>query len=58
MTMILLRAGLGLDPSALSRLSMTVLRLAIIPCTLEVIIIAVSAHYLLNFPWLWGFLLG
>ncbi|XP_034251422.1 sodium/hydrogen exchanger 9B1-like [Thrips palmi] len=58
MTMILLRAGLGLDPSALCRLSTVVLRLAIIPCTLEAIAIAVASHYFLNFPWLWGFLLG
>lgn len=58
MTMILLRAGLGLDASALCRLSMVVSRLAIIPCTLEAITIAVASHYLLNFPWLWGFLLG
>lgn len=58
MTMILLRAGLGLDPTALRRLSMVVLRLAIIPCTLEAIVIAVASHYFLNFPWLWGFLLG
>lgn len=58
MTMILLRAGLGLDAVALRRLSMVVLRLAIIPCSVEAITVAIVSHYILDFPWQWGFLLG
>lgn len=58
MTVILLRAGLGLDASALRRLSMVVLRVATFPCLVEAIIVAILSHFLLNFPWQWGFLLG
>lgn len=58
MTMILIRAGLGLDASALLRLSMVVVRLSLIPCTIEAATVAVMSHFLLNFPWQWGFLLG
>ncbi|KAK3911082.1 Sodium/hydrogen exchanger 9B2 [Frankliniella fusca] len=58
MTMILIRAGLGLDASALLRLSMVVVRLSVIPCTVEATTVAIMSHFLLNFPWHWGFLLG
>lgn len=58
MTMILLRAGLGLNASALRRLSMVVLRVAVIPCSAEAVTVALVSHYLLDFPWQWGFLLG
>jgi NhaP-type Na+/H+ or K+/H+ antiporter len=58
LVVILLRAGLELDPSALKQLGMLVLRLAIGPAVIEAIAVAIFTHYLLGLPWIWGFLLG
>lgn len=58
LTVILIRAGLGLDPVTLKKLSFTVLRLAASPCMIECIAEAIAAHYLLGLPWEWGFMLG
>jgi len=58
LTVILLRAGLGLDPIALRKLSAMVFRLAFSPCLAETVIVAVVSHLLLGFPWQWGFMLG
>lgn len=55
---ILLRAGLGLDPVALRKLSLTVFRVALIPCLFEVAANAVAARLLLDMPWDWAFMLG
>ncbi|PSN35039.1 Sodium/hydrogen exchanger 9B2 [Blattella germanica] len=58
LVIILIRAGLGLDPVALKRLSGMVMRLAIIPSIVEVSATAVMAYFFLDLPWIWGFLLG
>ncbi|XP_076036682.1 sodium/hydrogen exchanger 9B2-like isoform X2 [Oratosquilla oratoria] len=58
LVVILLRAGLGLDPHALRQLSFMVLRLAFSPCLVETVTVAVTTHFLLGFPWQWGFMLG
>ncbi|PSN36209.1 hypothetical protein C0J52_07302 [Blattella germanica] len=58
LAVILIRAGVGLDPVALKRLGAMVLKLTIIPALIEAIVVAVMSHYLLNLPWMWGFLLG
>lgn len=58
LVVILLRAGLELDPSALKRLGTMVLRLAIGPAVVEAVAVAVFAYFLLDLPWIWGFLLG
>jgi len=58
LTIILIRAGLGLDPAALRKLSFAVVRLAFSPCLAECIAEAIAAHFLLGFPWIWGFMLG
>lgn len=58
LVIILLRAGLGLDPAALKKLSGACFRLAFTPCTIECITVAITSHFLLGFPWLWGFILG
>lgn len=55
---ILLKAGLGLDASALKKLSFVVARLAFTPCLAETVGAAVAAHFLMGLPWLWGLLLG
>jgi len=58
LAVILLRAGLGLDPAALRSLSAAVFRLAFLPCLAETAVVAVVARLLLGLPWLWGALLG
>ncbi|XP_071552280.1 sodium/hydrogen exchanger 9B2-like isoform X2 [Panulirus ornatus] len=58
LVVILLRAGLGLDPAALKELSFMVIRLAFSPCIIETIVVAVVTNLLLDFPWLWGLMLG
>ncbi|XP_035519655.1 sodium/hydrogen exchanger 9B2-like [Morone saxatilis] len=58
LAIILTRAGLGLDPSALRRLKAVCVRLAIGPCVVEACIVAVVSHFLLGLPWVWGFILG
>jgi len=58
LAVILLRAGLGLDPAALRKLSMMVFRLAFCPCLVETLVVAVASYFLLGLPWKWGFMLG
>lgn len=58
LTVILIRAGLGLDPHALRRLSWAVLRLAFSPCLAECLAEAVAAHLLLGMPFVWSIMLG
>ncbi|GFR84753.1 mitochondrial sodium/hydrogen exchanger 9B2-like [Elysia marginata] len=58
LTVILTRAGLGLDPVALKRLSLLVLRLAFLPSLAEVVVDGVAARLILGFPWTWSFLLA
>lgn len=55
---ILIRAGLGLDPEALKKLNWVVLRLAFLPCSVETVSAAVVSHFVLDLPWLWSFMLG
>ncbi|KAK6322966.1 hypothetical protein J4Q44_G00053050 [Coregonus suidteri] len=58
LAIILTRAGLGLDPSALRRLKAVCVRLAVGPCTVEASTVAVISHFLMGLPWVWGFILG
>ncbi|OWA52319.1 Mitochondrial sodium/hydrogen exchanger 9B2 [Hypsibius exemplaris] len=58
LTVILTRAGLGLDSRALRKLSKSVLLLAFLPCAAEAGIVGLAAYFILSFPWLWAFLLG
>lgn len=58
LSVILIKAGLGLDPVALLKLSFVVIRLTVCPCLAEAVGAAVISHFLLGYPWLWGLLLG
>lgn len=58
LTVILIRAGLGLDPEALKNLSFAVVRLAFSPCLVEAISYAIFSHILLDLPVIWGLILG
>lgn len=58
LVIILTRAGLDLDPTALKRLKVTVPKLGLIPWVVEATVVAALTKYLLDLPWVWGFLLG
>uniref|UniRef100_A0A8C8RLV3 Cation/H+ exchanger transmembrane domain-containing protein n=1 Tax=Pelusios castaneus TaxID=367368 RepID=A0A8C8RLV3_9SAUR len=58
LSIILIRAGLGLDPKALKKLKAVCLRLSFGPCLTETCTAAVLAHLLMHLPWQWGFILG
>lgn len=55
---ILIRAGLDLDPHALKRMKITVPKIALIPWLVEAAVVAVLAKYLLSIPWDYSILLG
>uniref|UniRef100_A0A2K6FHQ8 Solute carrier family 9 member B1 n=1 Tax=Propithecus coquereli TaxID=379532 RepID=A0A2K6FHQ8_PROCO len=58
LTIILIRAGLGLDPQALKNLKRVCLRLSVGPCLMEACAGAFFSHFIMKFPWEWGFLLS
>jgi len=58
LTVILLMAGLELDPVALWNLSAMVIRATFIPCFVEATAVAVFSVLLLGFTWPIGFMLG
>ncbi|NXS00073.1 SL9B2 protein, partial [Oxylabes madagascariensis] len=58
LSIILTRAGLGLDPKALKKLKAVCLRLAFGPCLSETGTAAALAYLFLHLPWQWGFILG
>lgn len=58
LTVILLMAGLELDPVALMKLSGMVVRATFIPCFVEAIMVAILSNLILGFPWTVGFMLG
>lgn len=58
LTIILLRAGLGLDPKVIKSLSGVCFRLAFFPCIVETVSIAMTSYLIIGFPWQWGLLLG
>ncbi|XP_076271240.1 sodium/hydrogen exchanger 9B1-like [Rhynchophorus ferrugineus] len=58
LVIILIRAGLDLDPSALRRLKFTVIKLGLGPWLIEAIVVALMSHYLMTIPWDYAFALG
>ena len=58
LTVILLMAGLELDPVQLMKLSAMVVRATFIPCFVEAVAVAVLSNLILGFPWTVGFMLG
>ncbi|KAI4543107.1 hypothetical protein R6Z07F_007493 [Ovis aries] len=58
LSVILVRAGLGLDSNALKKLKGVCVRLSLGPCLTEACTSAVLAHFLMGLPWQWGFMLG
>lgn len=58
LTIILVRAGLEMDPQAFKKIYKTILKLGLIPWATEGTVIAVLARFLFAMPWIWCFLLG
>lgn len=58
LVVILVRAGLDLDPPTLHRLKFTVIKLSVIPWTVEALSVAVLSHFFLEIPWMYAILLG
>lgn len=55
---ILMKAGLGLDRQKLSQQGIVALRLGVLPAACEAIALAIAAHFLFQFDWATGLLLG
>lgn len=58
LTIILIRAGLEMDPDAFKKVYVTILKLGLIPWTVECCVIAVLTHFFFALPWIWAFALG
>lgn len=58
LVLILIRAGLEMDPAAFKNVYMTILKLGLVPWTVEFALCAVLAHCFFSMPWLWAFALG
>merc|ERR1719435_160631 len=58
LTVILLMAGLELDPDQLKKLSGMVIKATFIPCFVEATAVAVLSNLVLGLPWTVGFMLG
>jgi len=58
LTIILIRAGLEMDPEAFKKVYVTILKLGLVPWTVEATVVAVMSHFLFDFPWIWAWALG
>ena len=55
---ITLRTGLQLTTSSLRKHPFFILVLALIPCSVEMLIVSMCAKYMLHYSWSWAFLTG
>lgn len=58
LVIILIRAGLEMDPAAFKNIYITILKLGLVPWTVECVLCAVLSYFLFGLPWLWAFALG
>lgn len=58
LVIILTRAGLEMDPEAFKKIWFTILKLGLVPWTVEAAVNCCMCHWLLGLPWMWGLLLG
>jgi NhaP-type Na+/H+ or K+/H+ antiporter len=58
LVIILTRAGLEMDPEAFKKVWPTIIKLSIIPWTIEAAVNAVIAYFLFDMPLMWCLLLG
>jgi solute carrier family 9B (sodium/hydrogen exchanger), member 1/2 len=55
---ILIRAGLGIRVSELKKIGKPALKMSFLPCLVEAVFIAISAHYIFSFGWLESLMFG
>lgn len=58
LVLILIRAGLEMDPAAFKNIYATILKLGLVPWIVECCLCAFLATYFFGMPWLWAFALG
>lgn len=58
LTIILIRAGLEIDPEAFKKVYKTILKLGLVPWAIEFTVVAVMSYFLFDFPWTWALALG
>ena len=58
LVIILTRAGLEMDPEAFKKVWFTIIKLGLVPWTVEAGVNCVLSHFLLGLPWMWAMLLG
>lgn len=58
LVIILTRAGLEMDPEAFKKVYFTILKLGLVPWSVECGVVAVLSVYFFKLPWLWAFGLG
>lgn len=58
LTFIMVRSGLQLTTTALIAHPVFVIILALVPCTVEMLMLSVLCRYLLEYPWNWSFMTG
>lgn len=58
LVIILIRAGLEMDPKAFKNVYITILKLGLVPWVCEFVLCAGLSHYFFDMPWIWAFALG
>lgn len=58
LVIILIRAGLDLDPTALKRLRFITIKVGLVPWVVEAAVMMLTTHYFFDLPWIWAVMLG
>ena len=58
LTFVTLRAGLQLTTTPIQRHPIFLMAFAVLPCTLEMLVVGFCARWILDYPWDWAFLTG
>lgn len=58
LVLILIRAGLEMDPEAFKNVYITIVKLGLAPWIVECVLCAILARFFFEMPWLWAFALG
>lgn len=58
LVIILIRAGLEMDHHAFKKIWLTIIKLGLVPWTVECTLCAVLSHFFFEMAWMWAFALG
>ncbi|CAD1479948.1 unnamed protein product [Heterotrigona itama] len=58
LTFIVIRAGLQLSTTSLTKHTIFILILAIVPCSVEVLVLSICCRYVLSYHWDWSLMAG